>query len=159
LVKIRKNILISGINTQKDSLKIGSNGKPAVHFNGESMEKVEKFDDIIGATLEDIIKASSTYVATEDDSKSVKVEGDFIFFDRGVLVIENPFMIINSKKEEIEIDKLIGDSVRTAYLSESEIRIIFESYAVLTISMRDEDFVGPEAASWNPNDGPIIVFN
>lgn len=151
--------MISGINTQKDNLKNGTNGKSAVHFNGESMGKVEKFDDIIGATLEDIGKASSTYVATEDDSESVKVEGTSFYFDRGVLVIENPFMIINSKNEEIEIDKLIGDSVRTAYLLESEIRIIFESYAVLTISMRDEDFVGPEAASWNPNDGPIIVFN
>jgi hypothetical protein len=61
------------------------------------MEKVEKFDDIIGATLEDIIKASSTYVAIDDDSKSLKVEGTSFFFDRGVLVIENPFMIINSK--------------------------------------------------------------
>ncbi len=120
---------------------------------------MKKFDNIIGSTLKDIRKASSVYVATESDSQSLNVVGISLVFDRGVLVIENPFMVVNSKKEKMEMTELTEDIVRTAYLSESEIRIVFESDAVLTISMRDEDFIGPEAASWNPNEGPIVVFN
>jgi hypothetical protein len=120
---------------------------------------MKKFDEIIGAALKDVTKSISTYVAAESDSEFLKIEGISLIFDRGVLLIENPFMIINSENENIKINELVGDSVRTAYLLESEIQILFESDAVLTISLRDEDFVGPEAASWTPNDGAIIVFN
>jgi hypothetical protein len=130
-----------------------------------SQELLERLTDIV-PSFSDFWQKDDNLFVNEDGKFSVHgVFSQFSaylrdnFFDRGVLVIENPFMIINSKNEEMEIDKLIGDSVQTAYLSESEIRIIFESDAVLVISMRDEDFVGPEAASWNPNDGPIIVFN
>jgi hypothetical protein len=120
---------------------------------------MKKLDEIIGATVENIAEASAVYMAPEKDSESLKIKGVSVVFDRGILVIENPYSIFNSKNEKMKINALIGDSVRTADLSESEIRILFETDALLTISMRDEDFVGPEAASWNPIDGPIIVFN
>ena len=92
-------------------------------------------------------------------SKPLEIEGVSLTFDRGTLVIENPFVITDSKGDSIAVENLKGDIVQNAFSTDVEITIEFKSHAVLSISMNDDDFTGPEAASWNPNEGPIIVFN
>jgi len=120
---------------------------------------MEEFNEIAGAILEDFSTSSATYVGMNLGSEPLEIEGASLTFDRGILVIENPFVITDSKGASIHVENLKGDTVRYAFSTDLEITIKFKSGSRLSISMNADDFKGPEAASWNPNEGPIIVFN
>jgi hypothetical protein len=120
---------------------------------------METFEEIEGAVLESISTSEATYVDVGDKNEPLKVQGCSLTFDLGQLVIENPFVVFGSDNEKQDLNGLVGLRVRSAYSNEEEIRIIFESEAYIKVSMKGEDFVGPEAASYSPNQGNIIVFN
>ncbi|MDF7802154.1 hypothetical protein P4C99_21965 [Pontiellaceae bacterium B1224] len=120
---------------------------------------MERFKEIEGAKLKDISSSSATYAPLSNSSHNQEVEGLSLVFDIGVLVIENPFSILSQNQELIDLPNLLDDKVKSAYSSDTEIRLTFESDAYISISLRDEDFVSPEAASFTPNKGQIIVFN
>jgi|GEM_PF-1194030 len=120
---------------------------------------MDKFNEIAGAVFEGFSTSSATYVGNDLGSEPLEIEGVSLTFDRGILVIENPFVITDSKGESIQIANLKGDTVRYAFSTDLEVTIEFKSGSRLSISMKDDDFKGPEAASWNPNEGAIIVFN
>ena len=115
------------------------------------------FDEMRGARLEDIIKPSYFYLPIGDDYELLEVEGTIFVFDRGEFRFKDPIKIIRDN-EEMEIDKLIGDSVHIAQfldyhdISVAMFVIIFDSDAVLTISWRGEDYIGVKAipVEWHP---------
>jgi hypothetical protein len=120
---------------------------------------MEPFEEIEGAVLERISASEATYVGVGDKNESLKIHGCLLIFDLGLFVIENPFAVIDPENENTELNELVGQKVTSAYSNEEEIRIIFESGAYISVSMKDKDFVGPEAASYSPNRGDIIIFN
>lgn len=120
---------------------------------------MESFEEIEGATLESIETSEATYVDVGDKQEPLIIRGCSLVFDLGCFVIENPFLVFSSENVKLEINDLVGSKVKSAYSSSEEIRLNFESGAYITVSLKDEDFVGPEAASYSPNKGNIIVFN
>lgn len=120
---------------------------------------MEPFDEIEGAVLEEISTSEASYVDVGDKTKPLKVKGCSLVFDLGQLVIENPFAVVGPENEKQELSNLVGLKVTTAFSNEEEIRITFDSGFYISVSMKDKDFVGPEAASYSPNRGNIIVFN
>lgn len=120
---------------------------------------MESFDEIEGAVLETISMSEATYVDAGGKTEPLLIQGCSLNFNLGWLVIENPYSVIGPNNEKMELDKLVGQKVTSAYSTEEEIRLNFNSGAYISVSMKDEDFVGPEAASYSPKRGEIIVFN
>jgi hypothetical protein len=120
---------------------------------------MEPFEEIEGAVLVGVSTSEATYVDVGDRNEPLNIKGHSLVFDLGQLVIENPFTVVGPEKENQSLDSLIGLKVMSAYSNEEEIRIIFESGAYVSVSMKDKDFIGPEAASYSPKRGNIIVFN
>ena len=120
---------------------------------------MEPFEEIEGSILEGISTSEATYVDVGDRTEPLKIQGCSLNFDLGQLVIENPFAVVGPDKEIQDLNSLVSLRVKSAYSNEEEIRITFESGVYIKVSMKDEDFVGPEAASYSPNRGSIIVFN
>jgi len=121
---------------------------------------MEIFEEIEGAMLESVSVSEATYVdAGSSGSKPLKVEGCSLVFDLGWFVIENRFSVISPENLDVGLNELVGLKVGSAYSTEEEIRINFELGSYISVSMKDEDFVGPEAASYTPKRGDIVVFN
>lgn len=113
-----------------------------------------KFTEIIGSVLESISENDASYVDVSD-SGILKVKGKSLAFDSGWFVIENPYQLVGVE----DFRELIGSKVLEAYSNDIEIRLEFERDIILSVSLKDEDFVGPEAASYAPKRGNIIVFD
>ncbi len=122
-------------------------------------QTMEPFEEIEEAVLEGISTSEATYVDVGDRAEPLKIQGCSLTFDLGQLVIENPFAVVGAENEKQDLNSLVGLRVTSAYSNEEEIRITFESSAYISVSMKDKDFIGPEAASYSPNRGNIIVFN
>lgn len=120
---------------------------------------MEPFKEIEGAFLREISSSEATYVDVGNKNEPLNIQGCSLVFDLGQLVIENPFVVSGPDNKELKLNQLIGLKVASAYSNVEEIRIMFETGAFISVSMKDDDFVGPEAASYSPNQGNIIVFN
>jgi len=118
-----------------------------------------KFEEIVGSKLMKVSVSSATYVGMDNNSEPNKIEGCCIEFDLGNFIIENPYQVKSPSGEEIRVSDLTGDSVVEAYSTETEIKVIFSSGSTITVSLLPEHFVGPEAASFEPKEGNIVVFN
>ncbi len=118
-----------------------------------------EFEEIIGSKLMKVSASSATYVGMDDDSQPNKIEGCCIEFDLGNFIIENPYQVKSHSGEEIKLSDLTGDAVVEAYSTEQEIKVIYSSGSSITVSLLPEHFVGPEAASFEPKEGNIVVFN
>ena len=114
-----------------------------------------KFVEIIGAELEAITEGQAAYVDSEESGDALNIKGISLVFDRGWFVVENPHTIFGVTN----LNEIIGSKVADAFSSEDEIRLQFSNGAAISVSLKDEDFVGPEAASYSPKQGEIIVFN
>ena len=125
-----------------------------------------KFIELIGAKLTDIGRESATYVGLSKQ-KPITVDSVRLIFDLGALVIENPFTVdtgeslYNSSEDGCEtiMQMLIGAGVADAEFRHQSIDIRFDNGYQVSISLRDEDFSTPEAGNYQPNNGPIIVFD
>jgi hypothetical protein len=82
-------------------------------------------------------------------------------FSSSRFVIENPYRIIDTKNKVDEtIDTLIGMTVTDFLFTKGvAIKIIFDSNKQIIISLKEEDYSSPEAASYNPDKGDTVVFN
>ncbi|HEY6130938.1 MAG TPA: hypothetical protein VIV27_02920, partial [Halioglobus sp.] len=76
-----------------------------------------------------------------------------LVFDTGVLRISNPFRLTCDSGETVDFSSIIGCCVSDACSTEQEFFIVFEGRITLRISLREEDFIGPEAASYQANAG------
>ncbi|WDP91119.1 MAG: hypothetical protein HUN04_16015 [Desulfobacter sp.] len=120
---------------------------------------MNNFKEIEGGVLKEVSTTKATYVGIDSKKGPMEINGFSFEFDIGIFVIENPFTIVNPQKEKAEISNLIGLKVVSAYCTKSVIGLNFEKGYSLSVSMKDEDYTGPEAASFAPHKGNIIVFN
>lgn len=118
-----------------------------------------KFEEIVGAKLMKVSVSSATYVGMDDISEPNEIEGCCIEFDLGNFTIENPYQVESPSGQKIGVSDLAGDTVVEAYSTEAEIKVIFSSGSSISVSLLPEHFVGPEAASFEPKEGNIVVFN
>lgn len=99
-----------------------------------------------------LINAKLLKVTGENDSPTLN-------FDRGDLHILNPFTVGCDSGEQIHFSEIIGCCVSDSFASETELVIVFEGRIYLRISLRDEDFIGFEAAVYCAKSGETTVFN
>ncbi len=118
-----------------------------------------EFEEIIGSKLVKVSISSATYVGMDDQSEPNEIEGCCIEFDVGNFIIENPYQVKSPSGSEIKASDLAGEKVVEAYSTEVEIKVVFSSGSSITVSLLPEHFIGPEAASFEPKEGNIIVFN
>lgn len=116
---------------------------------------MEEFKEIIGAVLESIESFESTYIGCSESSEALEIIGHKLAFDKGWLEIENPHTITGAKN----LEEIIGLKVVHSFYNEVEFKIMFENQASVSISLKDEDFKSPEAASFIPKRGSIVVFD
>lgn len=107
------------------------------------------------ARLLEVTERSSAYnrsanAAAQQDSRPVLV------FDTGVLHVENPFSIACDSGEHVTLRSLIGCYVSATFSTDTEFYLVFEGRISLRVSMREEDFIGPGAASFRDNSGKVI---
>lgn len=79
-------------------------------------------------------------------------------FDTGHLTICNPYTLRCDSNVPVEFQNLMGNRVTDAYCDGDELTVVFEGRLYLSVSLREEDFIGPEAAVYTPLSGPAIVF-
>ena len=114
-----------------------------------------KFQQIIGAKLESVSETIATYVDAGEKNETLKVNVFSLNFNIGCFSIENPYTLYGVSS----LIDLQGCKIQDAFSNSKEILIKFENNASISVSLKDEDFVGPEAASYSPNQGEIVVFN
>ena len=112
-----------------------------------------KFEEIIGAELEGITESDAAYV--DDNGEVLNIKGLSLAFDKGWFVIENPHTIVGASS----LNEIVGSTVTDAFSNDDEVCLKFSNGAAISISLKDEDFDGPEAANYSPKQGEIIVFN
>jgi len=97
----------------------------------------------------------------EPRGASLETNPTVLIFSASRLSIENPFTIesLDSSEAHPSLGNLVGASVVDAYSEEDELVVVFSSRRRLSVSLRAEDFACPEAASYAPDEGPIVVFN
>jgi len=117
------------------------------------------FESIIGAELMSVNGSSSTYIGVDNDRGRLNVTTTRLVFDIGYLVIENPYVAFDENGVAHSINLLIGEAVIAEEVTETDLILIFTSRTRLSISIRDDDYQSPEAASWTPTNGTIVVLN
>jgi hypothetical protein len=108
-----------------------------------------------GACLLEVTERSSAnktteYAAAQQDTRPSLV------FDKGVLNVENPFSINCDSGEHVSLGSIIGCCVSDTFLTETDFFVVFEGRISLRVSLREEDFIGPEAASYRANTGEVV---
>lgn len=116
-------------------------------------------EELCGARLTEVSRSQASYVGVSSKDVTISIEGASLVFDLGTLVIENRFKVCGPLGAVADISSLIGCVVDWVEQSEYEINILLVGGAVVTISLRDEDWNSPEAVSYAPNSGQIIVIN
>jgi hypothetical protein len=107
---------------------------------------------LIGLTTE-----RATYVGLVPDEPLIESTPTVLIFSESRLSVENPYEVRSPQGGGLQ--NLIGLSVKEAFSTEEELRLIFEDGGYLSVSLRDSDFRSPEAAVYAPAAGAIVVFN
>lgn len=130
----------------------------------------DKHQELEGLKLENLTSLDVTYegLNEEDDEEELVLTIFALIFDKGVLEIENPFCLKKGQKkwtdeeESViqELELLKGESVKEAYSSDKELCLEFSSGHIFSVSLAEEDFITPEAASYTPYEGEeSIVYD
>lgn len=107
-----------------------------------------------GARLLEVTeRSSSVHLSFQQDSRPS------LLFDTGVLNVENPFIVSCDSGEPVGLSSILGCCVSASFSTETELFVVFDGRISLRVSLRDEDFIGPEAASFRATTGDIVVFN
>jgi hypothetical protein len=85
--------------------------------------------------------------------------GVLLQFDRGSLLLLNPFTLKCDSGGTLQPATLIGCRVSACDWGETELELVFEGRLYLTVSLREQDFLGPEAAVFRPLTGDPVYFD
>lgn len=81
-----------------------------------------------------------------------------LIFDKGRLRIENPYTLRCDFGEPVTPLALIGCAVTAAYSTDSDLVLVLDGRISLSISRREEDFSGPQAAVFTSATGEVVAF-
>jgi|FLOH01.1.fsa_nt_gi hypothetical protein len=117
-----------------------------------------------GACLQQASPADKILQATER-AGYLDIAGLNLQFDRGHLAVFNPLRLLCDSGVALSLQALIGCRVTSVSLSEDDLELLFDDRLLLRISLRDEDYTGPEAAVFYAppdtgcvNAAPLMVF-
>jgi hypothetical protein len=113
---------------------------------------MNKLTPIIGAQLVSMVNPYPNFASTSS------MEEVSLQFDTGHLAIHNPCTLQCDSGLAVEFSSVIGNRVTDAYAMSDELAIVFEGRIYLRISLKEEDFIRPEAAVYQPTSGPIILI-
>jgi hypothetical protein len=126
----------------------------------------QPFHEIVGHELMEVSTSRSNYAALDCEDEVLETAPVTLCLSESTLSIENPYILSASDgpvsgaiRDGVRLESLIGATVEVAYSDGEELVLEFDHGYRLSISLRDEDFRSPEAASFEPQDGPIIVFS
>ena len=125
----------------------------------------QPFNEIVGHELMEIATCATTYVGLDSEDETLEPQCIVLCFSESTLSFENPYTLSASDgpllgqiRDGLALEALIGATVEAAYSDADALVFEFDQGLRLSISLREEDFRSPEAASFEPQDGPIIVF-
>ena len=110
-----------------------------------------------GAIILGVDTSVAEYAWTRRQGKIVTA-GIAVHFDIGDLVVANPFVLRCDSGERVDPVSLAGCRVTDYYVTDSELVITFDGRISLSVSLREEDFLGSESAVWRPASGDSVVF-
>lgn len=119
------------------------------------MARHRAYSNLHGARLLEVDERSPVYKVTDRPSAQRDTCPSLVF-DTGVLKIWNPFVLACDSGEYVDFNAMIGSCVSDAFCTERELFVVFEGRITLRVSLREEDFIGPEAASWRANTGEAV---
>ena len=99
----------------------------------------------------------ATYVGLDSDGSSLVTTPTVLVFSASRLSVENPYHLQSQRGNTLQ--DLVGLTVAEAFWTVEELVILFAGGERFAVSLRDSDFVSPEAAVYAPSHGPIVVFN
>lgn len=108
--------------------------------------------------IEQLIQARLTAVGPPDPKARPLAELE-LSFDTGRLVICNPCTLRCDSNAPLEFQSLIGNRVTDAFTDQDDLVLVFEGRLYLSVSLREEDFIAPEAAVYTPTSGATVVFS
>ena len=115
--------------------------------------------NLIGQQLEKLGTELVTYVPITEKSIN-RVEVISLRFTSSSAQIENPIRIISENGEAIALESLLGKIVANVNISVGvDLTITFKNSAQIIISLLDQDYHTPEAMSYYPDRGNIVVIN
>jgi len=108
-----------------------------------------------GARLLEVTERSPAHQSTESAYAPQDTRPRLVF-DTGVLDIENPFQLSCDSAGRVNWAAIIGCCVSDAIATDTDWFLVFEARISLRISLREEDFIGPAAASFRADRGETI---
>ncbi|MBL8012410.1 MAG: hypothetical protein JNN05_01045 [Candidatus Omnitrophica bacterium] len=118
-------------------------------------QKKSPFDSIVGGILLGVSGSKKNYIGLNGVGPTISVAEISFLLDSGNLSIENPFVVkIDGKvfrSSDLDIfdtiKTLVGTTVQQAWFEKEEVNVVLDR-AHLIISLKDEDFVSPEAGTY-----------
>ncbi len=117
-----------------------------------------------GACLQQASPADKILQATEC-AGYLDIAGLNLQFDRGHLAVFNPLCLLCDSGVPLSLHVLTGCCITSVSISADDLELLFDDRLLLRISLRDEDYTGPEAAVfYAPSDAagvnaaPLMVF-
>jgi hypothetical protein len=114
-----------------------------------------KCNFLVGARLLDFTERPSAHT----NAPSAPAQRDScprLVFDQGVLTVENPFWLDCDSGEYVSFASIVGCCVSGAYSTDTDFCVVFEGRITLRVSLREEDFIGPQAASYRGATGETV---
>ena len=121
-------------------------------------------NEVVGLAGQIILRIGSqqsSYVGLHEAPEPLEVIATVLVMSDSLLTIENPYSIESrdSPGLELEISELPGRVVESAFWTTEDLVLEIAGGLRLCVSLREEDFRTPEAASYSPNQGSIVVFD
>ena len=117
-----------------------------------------------GACLQQVGPAEVIAQAS-DTAGYLDVNGLNLQFDRGRLLVFNPLRLLCDSGVALSLNALVGCCISAVCITEDDLELQFDGRLLLRISLRDEDYTGPEAAVFYAlpdtgcvNAAPLMVF-
>ncbi len=85
--------------------------------------------------------------------------GTTFVFDIGSLTAKNPSTLKCDSGEAVAPSSIIGCMVTVSYTADTDLVFVFDGRISLSVSLREEDYIGPEAAVFRSATGEVVVFD
>ncbi len=115
-------------------------------------------ETLVGAVVCDIDVTAAEYEAGRG-GEPVMVSDIRILFDSGELEIKNPFRLRCDSGEDVDPHAIVGCRVTDAYDTDTDLVWVFDGRILLSVSRREEDYVGSDAVVLHFASGQTMNLN
>jgi len=115
-------------------------------------------ETLVDAVVCDLDVSAAEYEAGRD-GEQILVSDIRLLFDCGELELKNPFRLRCDSGEAVDPHALLGCRVTDAYDTDTDLVWVFDGRILLSVSRREEDYLGPAAAILYLPSGQVINLN